>query len=85
MTADAVNRRWLWAALALTAFKLWLTSGQTVFAISSATMVLNRTSRGRSVEPVRVNRRRMMSAIWISALAPRWKAIETWRPSSARH
>ena len=26
----------------------------------------------------------MMSTIEISALGPRWKAIDTWRPSSAR-
>ena len=37
-------------------------------AISSATIVLNSTERGRSVEPVRVSRRRMMSKIGISAL-----------------
>ena len=31
-----VSRRWLWGALALTAFKLWLTAGQTIFAIGPA-------------------------------------------------
>ena len=31
-----VNRLWFWAALALTVFKLWLTNGQTIFAIGPA-------------------------------------------------
>ncbi|MFO1449240.1 MAG: hypothetical protein U1F61_13890 [Opitutaceae bacterium] len=36
MPSASVNRWWLWAALALTAFKLWLTSGQTIYAIGPA-------------------------------------------------
>ncbi len=36
MPADAVNRRLLWAALALTAAKVWLTGGQTIYAIGPA-------------------------------------------------
>lgn len=32
----AANRVWLWTAVALTAAKLWLTSGQTVYAIGPA-------------------------------------------------
>ena len=39
MTAPAPDqsaRRWLWAALAVTAFKLWLTRGQDVFALGYA-------------------------------------------------
>lgn len=36
MSSAPVNRRWLWAAIALTAVKLWLTSGQTVYAIGPA-------------------------------------------------
>jgi hypothetical protein len=36
MPANALNRRWLWAALALTAVKVWLTSGQTIYAIGPA-------------------------------------------------
>ena len=39
---------------------------------------------GRHVDPVSVRRRRMMSTIDTSALAPRWNAIETWRPSLPR-
>ena len=46
-------------------------------AISSATIVLNSTDRERSVEPVSVSRRRMMSKIGTSAVAPCWTAIET--------
>lgn len=36
MPPEPVNRRWFWAAIALTALKLWLVSGQTVFAIGPA-------------------------------------------------
>lgn len=36
MTWPAVNRRWFWAAIALTAGKLWLTSAQTIYAIGPA-------------------------------------------------
>jgi hypothetical protein len=36
MPPASVNRGWFWAAVALTALKLWLTSGQTVYAIGPA-------------------------------------------------
>lgn len=36
MTATDSSRRWLWAALLLTAFKLWLTRGQPVYALGYA-------------------------------------------------
>jgi hypothetical protein len=36
MADPASHRRWLWAAFALTAVKLWLTGGQTVYAIGPA-------------------------------------------------
>ncbi len=36
MPPRPINRGWLWAAVALTAAKLWLASGQTVFAIGPA-------------------------------------------------
>ncbi len=46
---------------------------------------LNSTDRGRSVDPVNVRRRRITSNTGIVAIAPPCTAIETWRPSSARH
>ncbi|MCW5548470.1 MAG: hypothetical protein KIT44_05855 [Opitutaceae bacterium] len=36
MSSPARNRWWLWAALALTAAKLWLTLGQTIYAVGPA-------------------------------------------------
>ena len=36
MPPSTANRWWLWAAIALTAVKLWLTSGQTIYAIGPA-------------------------------------------------
>ena len=60
------------------------TCGQTARESSSATSDLNSAERGRSVEPVSVSRRCMILAMLISATAPRWTAIETWRPSSAQ-
>ncbi|AOS44954.1 hypothetical protein Verru16b_02023 [Lacunisphaera limnophila] len=36
MSPAAVNRGWFWAAVTLTAVKLWLTGGQTVYAIGPA-------------------------------------------------
>ncbi|MFT3830902.1 MAG: hypothetical protein QM691_14460 [Opitutaceae bacterium] len=36
MNDRATDRRWFWAALALTALKLWLTAAQPVFAIGTA-------------------------------------------------
>ena len=36
MSSTAASRVWLWTAVALTAAKLWLTSGQTVYAIGPA-------------------------------------------------
>ncbi len=36
MSAAAVNRRWFWAAAALTVVKLWLTGGQSVCAVGGA-------------------------------------------------
>jgi hypothetical protein len=36
MPRSTANRGWFWAAVALTALKLWLTSGQTIYAIGPA-------------------------------------------------
>lgn len=36
MSSANSNRTWFWAAITLTAFKLWLASGQTVYAIGPA-------------------------------------------------
>jgi len=36
MPPSPANRRWFWAAAALTVFKLWLTNSQTIFAIGPA-------------------------------------------------
>jgi hypothetical protein len=36
MPSAPVNRGWLWTAVALTVLKLWLTGGQTIFAIGPA-------------------------------------------------
>ena len=47
------------------------------------TAPLKPRSRGRSVEPVSVSRRRMMLRMSTSAWVPCWVAMETCRPSSA--
>jgi len=36
MPPRPANRHWFWAAVALTVGKLWLTGGQTIFAIGPA-------------------------------------------------